>query len=278
MNTYSPHQVWQDTLDQLQLQMTNATFNTWLKHTHFVKYADSTYTIGVKNAYAKDWLENRLLNTITRTLTRTTGQSSSIEFIVTPDANGTSENKSAMVSKADEPNQTDKPSSPNRRSNNGNALRFGASLRLSINYTFTRFVVGSSNRLAHAASLAVAERPGKAYNPLFLYGGVGLGKPHLLQAIAHQAQTTNKRVIYVSSETFTNDFINAIRQQNTEVFREYYRNTDFLLIDDIQFIAGKESTQEEFFHTFNDIHSAGGQIVLTSDRLPQSHPYLGSPA
>ncbi len=276
MNTYSPHQVWQDTLEQLQLQMTNATFNTWLKHTHFVKYTDNTYTIGVKNTYAKDWLENRLLNTIKRTLTRTTGEPSVIEFIVASDSNRVNGNKSAMVSKPDSQNQSAAPNASQGRqpANGNNVLRFGASLKLSVNYTFERFVVGSSNRLAHAASLAVAERPGKAYNPLFLYGGVGLGKTHLLQAIAHKAQIADKRVIYVSSETFTNDFINAIRRQNTEVFREYYRNTNFLLIDDIQFIAGKESTQEEFFHTFNDIHSAGGQIVLTSDRLPRAIPTL----
>lgn len=286
-------QTWQATLEQLQLQTTKATFDTWIKHTRIVKQEDNIYTIGVKNDYAKDWLENRLLGTIKRALGNIAGCSVQIKFIVLSDLDlDALENREAplpKLTKADistrhesggpgGANDSDKKSrstmkTPNSLTPNG-GFHPGSGMKLRDSYIFDQFVVGASNRLAHAASQAVSERPGEAYNPLFLYGGVGLGKTHLLQAIAHEAMKRLKGVIYVSSETFTNDFINAIRHDSTEAFREHYRNIDFLLVDDIQFIAGKESTQEEFFHTFNDIHSVGGQIVLTSDRVPKAIPTL----
>src|SRR2546421_9763109 len=142
--------------------------------------------------------------------------------------------------------------------------------RLNSRYTFDAFIVGNSNRLAHAASLAVAEAPGESYNPLFLYGGVGLGKTHLLHAIGHQGVQTGLAVLYVSSEQFTNEIVNAIRYRATEEFRAKYRSVDILLVDDIQFIAGKESTEEEFFHTFNTLYDAHKQIIVTSDRPPKA--------
>ncbi|MFQ5613188.1 MAG: chromosomal replication initiator protein DnaA [Anaerolineae bacterium] len=252
-------QTWQATLGQLQLQMTKATFDTWFKHTQLVSYEDNTFVIGVQNGYAKDWLENRLNGTVERTLSEIAGCLVQVRFVV---HSSEADEEEALVLHQDLPQAISWQ--------NGHASKERPSLKLNSKYTFDKFIVGASNRLAHAASLAVAERPAEAYNPLFLYGGVGLGKTHLLQAVAHKAKANQRRVIYISSETFTNDLINAIRNRSTEDFREKYRNTDFLLIDDIQFIAGKESTQEEFFHTFNTLHSSGGQIVLTSDRPPKA--------
>jgi chromosomal replication initiator protein len=250
-------QIWQATLGELQLQMTKATFDTWVKNTQVISYEDGTFIIGVHNAFTKDWLENRLLNTIKRTLVGIVGRSSvEVKFVVW----------------AEEPPQSDEALPlwqtiaplPNESAANGSATM------LNPRYTFDAFVVGSSNRLAHAASLAVAEKPAEAYNPLFVYGGVGLGKTHLLHAVGNMSQRNCSEVLYVSSETFTNDLINSIRNQTTEEFRERYRNIDVLLVDDIQFIAGKESTQEEFFHTFNTLHAANKQIVISSDRAPKA--------
>jgi len=256
-------QVWQSVLGQLKLQMTRATFDTWLKDTRIVSRNGETLVIGTKNPFAKDWLENRLFTTINRTVTNILGHTVHIQFVIDDHS---PEQAELELSQNIEP--VNPPPVNNKR--NGYTKENRDRLLLNTRYTFDQFIVGASNRLAHAASLAVAEKPAEAYNPLFLYGGVGLGKTHLLQAIAHYAITQNKHVIYTTSETFTNDLINAIRTQSTDMFREKYRNADFLLIDDIQFIAGKESTQEEFFHTFNTLHSTGGQIVLTSDRPPKA--------
>jgi chromosomal replication initiator protein len=238
--------VWQNALSQLQLQMTRATFDTWLKDTRIVSQNKEGLIIGTKNAFAKDWLENRLFNTISRTVANIVGHSVDIQFVV--DSGAEPQEQSAPWSTR--PNRT-LETGPEPTNSNGYYRDNKDRLMLNSKYTFDQFIVGASNRLAHAASLAVAEKPADAYNPLFLYGGVGLGKTHLLQAIAHVASSQNKQVIYTTSETFTNDLINAIRTQSTEMFREKYRSAKFLLIDDIQFIAGKESTQEEFFHTFN---------------------------
>jgi len=261
-------QVWQSALGQLRTQMTQATFDTWVKGTRVVAQDQDYLTIGTKNPFAKDWLENRLYTTINRTVSGIMGQSVDIKFIV--DAEGGAEQVTLPLL-ADAPREIEP--SPNGRHFNGHQSSKSQEKErpmLNLKYTFDQFIVGSSNRLAHAASLAVAENPADAYNPLFLYGGVGLGKTHLLQAIAQYAISNGKTVTYTTSEAFTNDLINAIRSQSTESFRGKYRNADFLLIDDIQFIAGKESTQEEFFHTFNALHSSGGQIVLSSDRPPKA--------
>ena len=259
MNSENPTQIWAAALGELQLQMTQATFDTWLRDSMCVKYKTNTFTIGVQNGYAKDWLEHRLCAPIKRTLVRLMGHTVDVKFIVW----------------SEEPQQVeDAPTLLNiqpavERITNGFA---GALCQANLNprYVFENFVVGASNRLAHAASMAVAENPATAYNPLFLYGGVGLGKTHLLHAIGHACRAQILRVTYVSSEEFTNDLIDSIRTRTTDAFRERYRTTDILLVDDIQFIAGKESTQEEFFHTFNALHGTGKQIVVSSDRIPKA--------
>jgi chromosomal replication initiator protein len=253
-----PNEVWQAALGELQLQMTRGTFNTWLKPTRVVSYEDGTLIIGVENGYIKDWLSNRLLATIQRTVTSMVGRTVEVKFIVWS-------KKSKNAKQPDLLHGLE----PTTKNSQPQALTNG-STPFNVRYTFGSFVVGPSNRLAHAASLAVAEQPSTAYNPLFLYGGVGLGKTHLLHAIGHECQAGGLHVLYVSSEEFTNDLINAIRSHTTDHFREKYRNTDVLLIDDIQFIAGKESTQEEFFHTFNTLHGANKQVVMSSDRHPRA--------
>ncbi|MDH4137240.1 MAG: chromosomal replication initiator protein DnaA [Anaerolineae bacterium] len=249
------NQIWQAALGELQLQMTKATFDTWVKNTHVVSFEDGTFIIGVHNAFTKDWLENRLLTTVKRTLVGIVGRSVEVKFTVWAKEPPESDEALPLL-------QTIAPL-PESAAN-------GPPTMLNPRYTFDTFVVGSNNRLAHAASLAVAEKPAEAYNPLFIYGGVGLGKTHLLHAVGHMSQRHCGEVLYVSSETFTNDLINSIRNHTTEEFRERYRNIDVLLVDDIQFIAGKESTQEEFFHTFNTLHSANKQIIISSDRAPKA--------
>lgn len=250
-------QIWSAALGELQLQMTQATFETWLRDSQLLRYEEGTFVIAVKNGYAKDWLEHRLRPTIKRTVSRLSDRTIDVKFVV-----------GSQVSQK----QADVPllnlSSPSTEARE--VQDSTAAANLNPRYTFRGFVVGPGNRLAHAASMAVTESPAGAYNPLFIYGGVGLGKTHLLHAIGHACQAQGVNTLYVSSETFTNDLIEAIRSHTTDVFREKYRTADVLLVDDIQFIAGKERTQEEFFHTFNALHSTDSQIVLSSDRAPKA--------
>ncbi len=249
-------QAWQATLGQLQLEMPRAAYDTWVRETELVSYEDGSFIIGVHNAYARDWLESRLCSTVTRLLTGIMNRSVEVRFVVW----------NSPIEKA-EPEPEDEldlgPALPLHETPVSNGT-------INSRYSFENFVVGANNRLAHAASLAVAERPAQAYNPLFLYGGVGLGKTHLLHAIGNLCGRRGLQVLYVSSEEFTNDLINAIRTHTTQAFREKYRRIDVLLIDDIHFIAGKESTQEEFFHTFNTLHGQNKQLVISSDRPPKA--------
>jgi chromosomal replication initiator protein len=241
--------------------MTRATFDTWLRGSYVIAYEADTFFVYVRHAYAVDWLQNRLLPVIRRTLRRHAGPKAEVEF--TARAPKKSEFMVLVPETVVEEETPDRPIQPAKT--NGRP-----STELNPSYVFHNYVVGASNRLAHAACLAVAENPAHAYNPLFLYGGVGLGKTHLLHALGQAAQQRGMSVVYVSSEWFTNDLINAIRSQQTDSFRAKYRSIDVLLVDDIQFFVGKERTQEEFFHTFNALHGAGKQIVVSCDRPPKA--------
>lgn len=245
-------QSWKAAQGQLQLEMPKAAYDTWVRDARYFSFEDGTYIISVNNAYARDWLESRLSSTIVRILTGIMNRTVEVRFIVwqEEDAQELLENR-PEIERGEESLQLNNQT-------------------LNSRYTFHNFVVGASNRLAHAASMAVAENPAQAYNPLFIYGGVGLGKTHLLHAIGNFSAAGGLQVLYVSSEEFTNDLITAIRTHTTQAFREKYRRIDILMIDDIQFIAGKESTQEEFFHTFNTLHGQDKQIVISSDRPPKA--------
>jgi len=241
---------WEAALGQLQMELPRATFDTWVRDAELLAYEDGTFVLGVQNAYARDWLDQRLRGTFREVLGGLSGRTVEVRFVLWP---GEAPAEEAPAVLAD-PTPTPRPRPAN----------------LNSRYTFESFVVGPGNRLAHAAALAVAENPARAYNPLFLYGGVGLGKTHLLHAVGLVCVNAGLRALYVSSEEFTNDLINAIRTHTTDAFRERYRRMEVLLIDDIQFIAGKESTQEEFFHTFNALHGQEKQLVISSDRPPKA--------
>jgi chromosomal replication initiator protein len=269
----SPREIWDIARSQLRLQLPQSTYDTWVRDTACVAHEDGAFVIAATNAYAREWLQLRLRRLIKQTLVSIVGHAVDVNFIV----------QSTPV--PDRPDPTPAPLLQTEASFAEEAPMSGYSSTqaaapvdraagegagLTARYTFDTFIVGAANRMAHASALAVAERPGTAYNPLFIYGGSGLGKTHLLQAIGRAVQSRGQRVLYLPSEVFTNDLINAIRTGSTDEFRSKYRNTDVLLLDDVHFIAGKEQTQEEFFHTFNALHSANRQIVLTSDRAPQA--------
>jgi chromosomal replication initiator protein len=250
--------IWRAALGELQVALSPANFETWLRHTSLVDVDDTRFRIAVPNGFAKDWLETRYRPLISQTLARIVGYSVQVEFLVREDAG----QPAAAPSETPVQQVRVEPTRVGAE---------GGSSSLNPRYGFSNFIVGSANRLAHAAALSVAERPGHAYNPLFLYGGVGLGKTHLMHAIGNAviARFPRKKVVYATSEKFTNEFITSIQQGRIDDFRARYRRIDLLLIDDIQFIADKERTQEEFFHTFNTIHEDGKQIVLSSDRPPK---------
>ena len=242
---------WETILSIIELETSSVSFNTWFKDTELLDIEDTTLIVSVKNEFTKEILNTRYLELLRNSVLQVLNKDYAIKFVL---PNEQLELNQKAIKKNDQlQDPLNYPSNLNPR------------------YVFDSFVVGNSNRMAHAAALAVAEAPARAYNPLFLYGGVGLGKTHLMHSIAHYIldQNPNAKVIYASSEKFTNELINSIRDDKNESFRNKYRNIDVLLIDDIQFITGKERTQEEFFHTFNALYEANKQIIICSDRPPK---------
>jgi chromosomal replication initiator protein len=239
----SAHEIWEAALGELQVQVTKSNYRTWLEKTEGLSYQGKQFVVGVPNAFVAEYLNQNQRSLIEKTLIGLTHPDIKVAFRISPDKTPTIQ-------------QVSRPGGNSR-------------------YTFDSFIVSNCNRLAYAAALSVAENPGKSYNPLFIFGGVGLGKTHLLHAIYNMAQANDINALYVSAEQFTNDFVTALREQNTEEFRTKYRSVDMLLIDDIHFIGGKEQTEESFFHTFNELHNSNRQIVVTSDCPPKSMPHLG---
>ena len=246
--------IWSNVLDIIKVELTEVSYNTWLKTIIPISISDNNIVLAAPNDFTKGILEGRYLILIKNAIKEVTQKEYSIRFIIPGEEQSSTIGQSVIQENQD---------------NNQRA-------QLNPKYSFSTFVIGNSNRFAHAASLAVAEAPAQAYNPLFIYGGVGLGKTHLMHAIGHYilSQSPDTKVVYVSSEKFTNELINSIREYRNEEFRNKYRNVDVLLVDDIQFIAGKEGTQEEFFHTFNALHEANKQIIISSDRPPKEIPTL----
>ena len=254
MTTQNAGRLWQAALGQLQLQVTRPSYQTWLKDTVGLVHSDGEFVVGAPNAFVAEMLDQRMYTLISQALNRMVESGVDVRFQVIPDSAATNGDKA--------------PNPPARASTQapaGPTVPYGDT-QMNSKYIFERFIVGKSNELAHAAALAVSERPGLIYNPLFIYSGVGLGKTHLLHAIGHRIVAKGLSVINATTEQFTNEYIKSIRDGRTEEFRNRYRSADVLLLDDIQFIIGKEQTQEGFFHTFNALHMASRQIVITSDR------------
>lgn len=268
-------QVWQAALDDLQGQVSRANFETWLRSTTLINLDRDNAVIAAPNTFAVEQLRSKFDRQISDAISTLINRHVAVDFVVRT-AVGDNYHRTPKAKPKPVP-----PAARDRRSQSAPApspqtqqMELAAPSRHGLNpgYTFESFVVGGSNRLAHAAAMAVADAPAGAFNPLFFYGGVGLGKTHLLHAIGHRAMDQNEsvEVLYVSSERFTNELIKSIMSQKTDEFRSRYRSIDILMIDDIQFIAGKESTQEEFFHTFNELYQSGKQIVISSDRHPKT--------
>jgi chromosomal replication initiator protein len=253
-NNPSAEKLWCDALEILRPQISIQSFNTWLKTTIGVSLSDETLLVSVPNKFALNWIADKFHNLILNAVLTASDRALKVEYI--------SRDEVAAPAPPAGPHVEVRPQNP----------RPSFDTQLNTRYIFDNFVVGDSNQFAHAAAVAVAKAPMQTkYNPLYIYGGVGLGKTHLAQAIGNYVREgyANLKILYVTSERFTTDFIDAIGHQKTADFARLYRGVDLLLLDDIQFLTGKEATQEQFFHTFNALHQAGKQIVLTSDRSPR---------
>lgn len=277
----SPQDAWETAYHQLQLQLEAGKFDTWVRDTRFLRYENGEFVIGVRNSFTRDMLQHRLYRNVARVLSDAFGKTSDIRFEIMG-ASATDKSRpdsdlplfqilQEVQASAPQPTLDSALAVSPSMADRVMPVQFAPLSESELNprYTFDRFIVGSASRLAYEALQAAVESPGRNYNPVFLYGGVGVGKTHLLHAAAHVCRRAGKRVIYVPSEAFTNDLVNALRTRTTAMLRDKYRSVDVLLVDDVQFLAGKDSTQEEFFHTFNVLHAAGKQIILASDRSPK---------
>ena len=269
MNEQSTREIWKAVLGELQLQLPRPTFETWLKQTDGVSYDEHQFIVEAPTPFAVAWLERRMYNAIQKSVEKVTERPLDVLFRVKQGQ----ETQDASVSLTGQATGLEAAEAGQERQDRNEALVKPPAQPATVfnpKYTFDSFVVGPSNQLAYSAAKAVADAPGKSYNPLFLYSGVGLGKTHLLHAIGHTASSHGLTVRYVTSEQFTNDFITSIGNRTTEAFRQRYRSVEVLLLDDVQFMSGKEQTHESFFHTFNDLHNSGHQVVITSDRPPKA--------
>lgn len=258
--------LWQAMLGSLEINLSKGNFITWFKNTGIIEKGDDYIVVGVPSNFAHEWIKNKFHSHLLKSLKTIAPEVRDIKYHI-GSLKTASEKQGSLLqqSEANEKNTVVYKTVGNNPSNT-----------LNKQYTFETFIIGQNNELAHAASMAVSKNPGTQYNPLFIYGGVGLGKTHLIHAVGNKliANNPRARILYATSEKFTNDFINAIQQKKLDDFKKHYRQVDMLLIDDVQFIAGKEQTQEEFFHTFNELRDKGKQIILTSDRLPKDIPSI----
>ena len=262
MMELSSRDVWRAVLGELELQVPKPSFETWLKQTEGLSHDESHFVVGVRTPFAVEWLERRMYQSIHRTVERVVRRPLEVQFRVS------SEDMARRNKTGGQMGPTDFDGGDFSYQAGDSHPQVTRDQWFNPRYTFSSFVVGPSNQLAYCAANAVAESLGQAYNPLFIYSGVGLGKTHLLHAIGHLCTEQGQSALYVTSEQFTNDFISAIRNRTTEEFRSRYRSVQVLLMDDVQFLSGKEQTHEGFFHTFNDLHTSGRQVVITSDRPP----------